>query len=142
MKCNKCQREDKPPYRKGACNNCYQRARNKAHYIPGVNRAWCLAHPERVMWLAAKHNARRHKVPFTISVEDIVIPEKCPILEIHLQSRGKSRDSAPSLDRVIPELGYVAGNIAVISNRANRIKSDATLDELKKLIVYMSSFTS
>lgn len=36
-----------------------------------------------------------------------------------------------SLDRIVPSLGYVPGNVAVISHRANRIKSDATADELR-----------
>ena len=36
----------------------------------------------------------------------------------------------PSLDRIIPELGYVKGNVVFISMRANSIKQDATEQEL------------
>lgn len=40
-------------------------------------------------------------------------------------------EDSPSIDKVIPELGYVRGNVWVISNKANRIKNNATLEELK-----------
>ncbi len=43
----------------------------------------------------------------------------------------------PTLDRIIPSRGYVRGNIAVISFRANFLKRDATLDELRKIIRYI-----
>ena len=42
---------------------------------------------------------------------------------------------SPSLDRIVPELGYVKGNIRVISNRANHLKSDATLEEHRKILL-------
>jgi hypothetical protein len=43
-------------------------------------------------------------------------------------------DNSPSLDRIVPEKGYVAGNIRVISQRANRIKSNATVEELRAVL--------
>lgn len=36
----------------------------------------------------------------------------------------------PSVDRIIPELGYVKGNVAFISLKANTIKQDVTEKEL------------
>lgn len=48
--------------------------------------------------------------------------------------------SSPSLDRLRPELGYVRGNICVISNLANRIKSNATsAEELEHVAAWMRS---
>jgi hypothetical protein len=38
---------------------------------------------------------------------------------------------------MVPSLGYVPGNIRVISMRANRIKTDATADELRAVLRYM-----
>ena len=62
--------------------------------------------------------------------------EKCPILGIKL-SRSRfidgPQDNSPSLDKIIPEKGYVKGNIIVISQLANRIKNDATYDEIYKV---------
>jgi len=55
----------------------------------------------------------------------VVVPEFCPVLGIKIvpgrQGKGKAtEDNSPSLDKFIPEKGYVPGNIAVISWRANR----------------------
>jgi len=56
----------------------------------------------------------------------------CPILGIPLiPGIGAQSPNSPSLDRIIPSLGYVKGNIAVISYRANAMKNDATIDELE-----------
>lgn len=77
---------------------------------------------------------QRHK--FNICPEDIHIPLEYPVLAIPLSASG-SRESRPSLDRFIPANGYVIGNIRVISFRANRIKSDATLEEMRRVLSYM-----
>lgn len=92
------------------------------------------------MWTKAKSRAREKSLPFDISYTDIEIPKYCPILGIRL-FKGDSREkhNSPSLDRLIPELGYVKGNINVISNRANTLKSDSTLDELELIVKWMKN---
>jgi hypothetical protein len=85
----------------------------------------------------AKCRARKAKppLPFDITVEQVlsIAPDVCPVLKFPLRYDATRRqhpyDSA-SLDKVIPELGYVFGNVAVISYKANRLKSDGTPDEL------------
>jgi hypothetical protein len=37
----------------------------------------------------------------------------------------------------VPARGYVAGNLMVISNRANTLKNNAKIEELKMIIEYM-----
>lgn len=77
-------------------------------------------------------------MPFNLTPEDIVFPETCPILGIPLIfSEGGRTNNTPSIDRIIPEKGYVKGNIEVVSWRANRIKNDASLEELEKIVAYM-----
>lgn len=49
---------------------------------------------------------------------------------------GVRNDASPSLDKIIPSLGYVPGNVLVISWRANRIKCDATANELMLIANY------
>lgn len=73
--------------------------------------------------------------PCTITEQDVHIPEFCPLLGIPLfrGSRGIHCPNSPSLDKLVPALGYVPGNVLVISYRANSIKQDATLQELKDL---------
>lgn len=88
---------------------------------------------EYKMLQRAKMRAKENNLNFNISISDIFIPKKCPILNIQLVSHsGKSgafRDS-PSLDRINPSLGYVKGNIWVISNRANAMKSDSSISDM------------
>jgi hypothetical protein len=78
-----------------------------------------------------KNKAKRRGMPFTISLKDIVVPDVCPILGIPIfRGEASPSDNSPSVDKVIPALGYVAGNIQVISSKANRMKSDGTLEEI------------
>ena len=87
------------------------------------------------MYHNAQHRAKKKKIPFTISMEDIVIPETCPLLGIPLVSTNNKRDPRnPSLDQKVPGEGYTPDNIWVVSSRANWIKSDATIQELKTLV--------
>lgn len=84
----------------------------------------------------AKQRAKAAGVPCTIKAVDIIIPTHCPVLGIPLARRlGKKGgcDASPSLDRIVPSLGYVPGNIVVVSRRANRIKSDASIEELEQV---------
>ncbi len=66
---------------------------------------------------------------------DLRIPERCPLLGIQIfVAGGKPTDNSPSVDRIDPDRGYVKGNVWVVSWRANRIKNDATLDELRQIV--------
>ena len=83
------------------------------------------------MYKGAKRRAELKGLPFDIELSDINIPERCPLLDIPLQEcKGAAGDGSPSLDRLLPHLGYVKGNIIVISHRANQIKNCASVDEL------------
>lgn len=79
-----------------------------------------------------RSKCNKYDLPFDLTIEDLIIPEYCPVLNIKLSFGGSdnNRDDSPSVDRIIPKLGYVKGNIIVVSYRANRIKNDATVDEL------------
>jgi hypothetical protein len=90
-------------------------------------------HREKMLWLGARKRADKIGVPFNIIESDVVIPRNCPLLGIPIKWNGmmNNRDSSPSLDRINPTLGYVRGNIAVISYRANRIKNNASLAEIE-----------
>tara|TARA_R110000868_G_C10972576_1_gene770490 strand:+ start:25300 stop:25683 length:384 start_codon:yes stop_codon:yes gene_type:complete len=78
-----------------------------------------------------RRRAKAQNLPCTITYEDIPIPEKCPILGIELKfNRGKVNRDSTTVDKIIPSLGYVKGNVIVISMKANLIKNDATPDEI------------
>jgi len=86
----------------------------------------------------ASIRAKRDGIPFDLTEADIVMPVFCPVLGMRLVIgvRGHT-DASPSLDRFTPSLGYVRGNVAVISNRANRMKADGSLEEHEALVRWM-----
>ena len=88
-----------------------------------------------LMYSRAKSSAKRKGIEFTISKNDIVIPEYCPLLGVKFTNTylnpDENRDYVPSLDRINNLKGYTPDNIWVISFKANRMKNTATLDELK-----------
>lgn len=94
---------------------------------------WHGKNPERVMLRSAKHRAKRQGIPFDLTLADIVIPEICPVLGVPLvcnAGTGSAKQDSPSLDKIVPELGYVKGNIQVVSYLANVMKHDATPEQL------------
>jgi hypothetical protein len=97
----------------------------------------------RLLLRNAKQRAKQLNLPFNIDVADINIPEICPLLKKPLQvSYPKSKggnDFSPSLDRIIPCLGYVKGNVWVISRRANSMKSNATQEDLRNFANWVLS---
>lgn len=91
---------------------------------------------------AAKVKARKKNLPFDLTVEYIAsiwpTDNQCPVFGTLFETaaKGTSRDTSPSLDRKIPSLGYIQGNVHVISMKANRIKNDASLEDLQRILAY------
>ena len=86
----------------------------------------------------SKSRAQNKNVPFTVTLKYLrdTAVDYCPVFghkfvwgRSHL-GKGKTTGDSPSLDRIIPELGYVPGNVVFISHNANRIKNNATEKEL------------
>ncbi len=112
---------------------CYQPEKKRIYDKINRNR-----HPEKWIWKRAKTRAKQKNISFNLEISDIIIPKFCPVLGIELKPGENMKvDSSPSLDRIIPELGYVKGNIAVISLKANQLKSNGTIAEHEKLLVWM-----
>jgi hypothetical protein len=129
---------------------CPHAARNKqlcAECVRLYNQEYNLVHPESNMWHAARERARRAGIPFTISRENIreVWPSdnRCPVFDIPFSGgSGHPIPTSASLDRIRPELGYVPGNIAIISLRANGIKQhEITPDALYRVADWFKSVT-
>jgi len=99
--------------------------------------------PEPILLQGAKTRAKAHNLPFDLKIQDIIVPERCPILDIPLKIGEKTASpNSPSLDRIDPQKGYVRGNVLVISHRANTIKSDATPEELRKVADFLECLQS
>ena len=80
---------------------------------------------------------------FELHMDDMIIPKLCPLLGIAIASNGKmnNRDSSPSIDRIDSKKGYTPDNVWIVSYRANRIKNDASLDELKLIAANLTKKT-
>jgi len=91
---------------------------------------------KRVNDLAAR--SRRLEIPFALTFEEISEiykrqGGKCFYTDERMALFGeKDLRRALSFDRVIPEIGYVAGNVVLCTNKANSVKQDLTLDEVEK----------
>lgn len=122
---NKAWRE-KNPEKMADFQRQYKRGDNPTYL------AYAERHFQKGLWTSAKHNAKKANLPFNLDVEDIVIPAVCPYLGIALTKLyGHGHlDTNASVDKIVPELGYVKGNIKIISRKANRMKNNASLEEL------------
>jgi hypothetical protein len=135
------------------CKNYYKQNQNKEieratksqksrgrDKINAQKRNLCRTNPVNYMLQNARQRAKKLGLPFDLTRDDIVIPAKCPVLGYELKiSDGKQSPNSPSIDRIIPSYGYVKGNIRIISCRANDIRGNATLDELKKVVKYIET---
>jgi hypothetical protein len=93
-------------------------------------------------WQQTKIRAKRNNIPFSITKEEWIAmypnDGMCPVFKTpFVWGETFDRENSPSFDRIIPELGYIIGNVKVISWRANRIKSNSTLKELELLVSYL-----
>jgi hypothetical protein len=102
--------------------------------------------PWYYLWKSRRAAAKQEGIEFTITVEyvETIWTDVCPILGVPFQIQTKSdpnynRNLSPSIDRIDPSKGYVEGNVAVISFRANRLKNDGTLEEHRRLVSWMES---
>ena len=85
---------------------------------------------------AAKQRAKQRQIPFDLTTEYIfsIVSDRCPLLGIELSYTNKtSLPNSAALDRIDGALGYVHGNVWVISMLANRIKTNASLEQLEML---------
>lgn len=109
-----------------------------AEKFKGYRENWYKKNPSYFMYHNAKRRAKDMSIPFNLDWRLIEIPEFCPVLGIPMY-RGDNggSENSPSLDRIIPELGYVKGNVKVISSRANRLKSDGSLEDFQEIVKYL-----
>ena len=110
----------------------------EAHKRQSERRArWNNAHPRKRMVSAMRPRAKKRGIPFNLKYTDFVIPDICPALGIPLfRGNGQVCANSPTFDRLVPERGYVAGNVIVVSHKANAMKNNAALHEMKRLVAF------
>lgn len=104
---------------------------NNKEALKQININYKLNNPEAWLLKNCKARARQKGMDFNLELSDIYIPDICPIMKQPLQYiPGGYSDYSPSVDRIDSTQGYIKGNIWVISSIANRMKWNATKDQL------------
>lgn len=85
------------------------------------------------MLRGAAERAKKYGREFALTREDITVPDRCPVFDTPLVWGSPDPKSKPSLDRIDSSQGYVPGNVAVISWRANTLKNNGTAEELRAI---------
>jgi hypothetical protein len=131
------------------CNKCFKLNKNKLKTKQRKEKQVGDARHLNDMREGARNRARKSNVPYNLTVKDLreIITDKCPILGTKFelnkvgQAWGKGKDknnwqTSPSLDRIVPEKGYVKDNIIIVSLMANSIKNQATPDQIQKVATF------
>lgn len=97
----------------------------------------------------SKYTSKRRNIPFNLKYTDFELPTHCPFLGIKLTFGSESNGnhfSHASLDRIDNNIGYIKGNVMVISRLANAMKNQADFEQLElfstnilKLLSYLKN---
>lgn len=111
--------------RRANCRKCENKRRQKSYQ----------KNPITGMLSNTKTRCKKKGIEFNITIEDVPIPLYCPILLVPLNRGLKGNyNYSPTIDRIDPNKGYIKGNVKVISMLANRMKSNATEQEIRLFI--------
>lgn len=141
-RCEKCQKYIADYYKRNR-DRAIERAKNSfskknKDEWNAYKRKLCRRNPILHLLWAIKTKCKKEGIEFSLSRHDLVVPSHCPVLGIPLFVGNESaHDNSPSIDRIDPNGGYTKNNVVVISHRANTIKSNATAEELKKVLEYV-----
>jgi hypothetical protein len=135
-----CSKKGNRDGKNSICKECIKLKKNTLESRKSVN-SHNLKIKDKIMLRNAKQRAKIYNLEINIEVEDIIIPDTCPVLGIPISNNGCHNNfNSPTLDRIDNTKGYVKGNVCVISRRANTIKSCGTIEEHKKVIEYMQKY--
>ena len=82
-------------------------------------------------------------MPFNLTTKylESIAPSVCPVFGVELKYGGGTKTKwSASLDRIDSSGGYVVGNVQMISALANRMKAEATEDEMVTFAEWALSF--
>ena len=92
------------------------------------------------IWSRSKARAKAAGIEFTLTrldIGDMTVPITCPVLGIPIRmERGRQTDNSLSIDRIDSSRGYTPDNVVFVSWKVNRLKSNATLTEMRKMVEF------
>tara|TARA_Y100000015_G_scaffold1137_1_gene1107 strand:+ start:400 stop:1065 length:666 start_codon:yes stop_codon:yes gene_type:complete len=120
---------------RGTCKECHKK-RRISYRMKENTKVWF-----SVRSAAAKDRIKGKGLSFRITIEDLDYPTHCPITGLKLTyntsggGKGRNRNfHAASIDRIDSNLGYVPGNVRVVSSIANTMKNSLGEDDFLNLI--------
>ena len=132
------------------CDNAYARKRREKDVEGHRNKARKYVqekkhvHTWRLHQLLhqARRRAKEKNVPFSLTLQDVIdkypADGKCPVFKFDLKWGDRGfRETSPSIDRIVPSLGYTPDNVQVISWKANRIKCDHSISDLETVLLFL-----
>lgn len=94
---------------------------------------------------SAKIRSARAKVPYAIDryfIDQLLVDQKwlCAISKIPLTTPGSNEKYhknpfSPSLDRIVPQRGYVPGNLRIVCTLVNFAMNEWGYDDFKRIMV-------
>lgn len=120
------------PYCKN-CSNNISRKRYEAHRRTNPFKLRATRARARSLWL-------NKPCDLTADYLESIWTGVCPVLKIPLKwTTDRYDESAAELDRFVPELGYVKGNVHFLSRKANRLKNNSSIQDIENLLKWMKS---
>lgn len=121
----------KPKHYLSTCSGCWNAKIYRARNASLLSRI-------KYKRLTMSNRARREGIEFQLTVSDFLDMwhrqgGRCFYADIPLTieaGRGRHPDSM-SVDRIIPDIGYLVGNVVLAADRINTMKQDATLEEMR-----------
>src|SRR5258706_2928285 len=136
-----------------ACLGCHRIARVAAHKAAPQKRKRYPHPPDRLtrsrnsnplvlLFAWARYRAKKREIEFSLSPDDIIVPECCPCCGVKLafMSRDARRfqpSDAMSLDRIDNSKGYIPGNAAILCWGCNDRKGTSSLEQLRALVKWI-----
>ncbi len=133
---------------KEAHNNAVARyAKKNPEVSAAATRKWreqnkdSLPYRQKAIVSRLKARAKKSGIPFDLDLEHIqsIWPEDdcCPVLGTKFTTDQANIRTSASVDRIVPDKGYTKGNVSIMSHKANTIKTDATLDEIRAMVTWL-----
>lgn len=148
-----------PHKAKGLCFSCYDKvqyhknpkrkserhnewAQNNTEHLKTYRAKRKQQNPLQYVLHSIKKRAKEKGFEFNLTIQDLrdIWTEICPVFGVKMEFHTPNKqNNSYSVDRIDSMKEYTKDNICIISWRANRLKCDASLEELKNLVRYMSS---
>jgi hypothetical protein len=89
-------------------------------------------------WVKRSRTGNTSRTQLSVEYYQTLFVTHCPLLGLELTYENCGQKATPNnyatLDRIDSSKGYVKGNVQILSFRANTIKGDASLKELKLIV--------